>query len=81
METRTKIGENGRIVLPSRYRKHLGVHPGDDLLLILGEGEVRMLTPEQAIKNAQSLVRRYVPTKKSLVRDLIEERRREAEHE
>lgn len=48
-EIRTKIGEGGRIVLPAEYRKALGLKPGDEVVLVLREGEVRLLTPKQAI--------------------------------
>ena len=40
-------------------------------------GEIHVSTPEQAIKHAQALVRRYVPPGRLLSEELIAERRLE----
>ncbi len=80
-EIRTKLAEGGRIVIPAEYRKALGLHVGDEVILRLEEGEVRLLTPRQAIRRAQAVVRRYVGERRSLVEELIAERRAEAERE
>ena len=79
--TRSKIGLGGRVVIPSRYRKALGIKPGDEVLVRLEDGEIRILTPRQALARAQGLVRRYVTTDQSLVDELLADRRREAERE
>ena len=75
---KTKIGKNGRVVIPATYRKALGLKAGDDVVLELVEGEVRIITPAAALQRAQTLVRRYVPREQSLVKELLEERRKEA---
>lgn len=80
-EAKTKVDAGGRVVLPSGYRKALGVEPGDEVVLVLEEGEVRVLTPAQAVARAQALVRRYVPAGSKLVDELIRERRAEAKRE
>lgn len=80
-EVRTKLAEGGRIVIPAEYRKALGLKVGDEVILRLAEGELRVLTPRQAILRAQQLVRRYVPEGHSLVDELIAERRAEAGRE
>ena len=59
----------------------MGLHRGDEVILQLEDGEVLVLTPRQAIKRAQDLVRRYVPQGRSLSQELIAERRDEAEGE
>jgi AbrB family looped-hinge helix DNA binding protein len=74
-EIRVKLTEGGRIVIPVEYRQALGLHIGDDLILRLEDGEVRIFTPQQAIKRAQELVRRYIPQGRSLSDELIAERR------
>ena len=81
MEAVTKIAEGGRIVVPSAFRKALGLKPGDAVVLVLKDDEVRLLTPERAIRRAQEIVRRYVPEGKSLVDELLEERREDARRE
>ena len=75
---RAKIGLGGRLVVPAGYRRALGVKPGDEVILSLADGEVRMSTLERAIERAQALVRRYVPADVSLADELISERREEA---
>jgi AbrB family looped-hinge helix DNA binding protein len=77
----TKMGEGGRLVIPAEYRKALGVKPGDELVLVLEENSLRVLTPREGIRRAQALVRAYVPEGVRLSDELIEERRREADLE
>lgn len=73
-----KLGEGGRLVIPADYRKALGVHVGDELVLVLEEGSVRVSTPREAIRRAQAVVRSYVPEGKRLSDELIKERRKES---
>jgi AbrB family looped-hinge helix DNA binding protein len=79
--TRVKVAEGGRIVIPAEYRKRLGVQVGDDVILQLDDGEIRLFTVREAIRRAQAMVRRYVPEGVSLVDELIAERRAEAARE
>ena len=76
-EIKTIMREGGRVVIPSKYRKTLGIKPGDELVLLLEEGEIRIVTARHAILQAQALVRRYVPKGRSLSKELIQERREE----
>ncbi len=80
-EVRTKIGAGGRVVIPARYRKRIGVDVGDEIVLVLDGESVRLLTPRQAVKQAQAIVRRYIPAADRLADELIEERRREAKRD
>jgi AbrB family looped-hinge helix DNA binding protein len=75
---KTKISESGSVVIPSEYRKQLGLEVGDEVMIGLVNGEVRIFTLEQAIKRAQEIVRRYVPEGRSLSDDLVAERRQES---
>ncbi len=76
-EVKTKLTEGGRIVIPAEYRQALGLRPGDEVILRLEDGEVRLFTPRQAIKRAQELVRHYIPRERALAAELIAERRAE----
>lgn len=76
-ETTVKISEGGRIVIPAEYRKQLGLEIGDELILRVEQGELKLLTHQQAIRQAQELVSRYVPKERSLSDELIAERRGE----
>ena len=75
---KTTIREGGRLVIPAAYRKALGIKPGDEVLLTLEDGEIRMVSTRQAVARAQAMVRRYVPRGRSLSGELLEERREEA---
>jgi bifunctional DNA-binding transcriptional regulator/antitoxin component of YhaV-PrlF toxin-antitoxin module len=68
-------------VIPAEFRRELGVNTGDEVVMHLEDGELRIVTLERAIRRAQELVRRYVPEGRSLVAELLAERRREAERE
>ena len=77
-EIKTKLGDGGRLVVPAKYRKTLGIKPGDEVILVLEDGELRLLTPQRAVQRAQSLVRRYIPKGRNLTEELLQERREEA---
>jgi AbrB family looped-hinge helix DNA binding protein len=74
---RTHLSQGGRVVIPADYREALGLKPGDDVMLVLEENEVRLITPHQAVKRAQSLVRQYVPPGRTLTEELLADRRQE----
>ncbi|WP_245912100.1 AbrB/MazE/SpoVT family DNA-binding domain-containing protein [Brunnivagina elsteri] len=74
---KTKISEGGRVVIPSEYRKQLGLEVGDEVMIQLVDGEMRIFTLEQAVKRSQQIVRRYIPEGRSLSGELLEERRQE----
>jgi AbrB family looped-hinge helix DNA binding protein len=76
-----RMGENGRLVIPAEYRRALGVEPGDELVLVLEDNSVRVLTPREGIRRAQALVRSYIPEGVRLSEELIEERRRSTDLE
>lgn len=74
---KTHLSQGGRIVIPAGYRKALGLKPGDDVVLVLEGNEVRLVTPRQAVKRAQLLVRQFVPRGRALTDELIKDRRQE----
>lgn len=78
-ENLVKVGEGGRVIIPASLRKAMGVSTGDELIVRLVDGELRMLTPRQGVRLAQSLVRQFVPKGSRLVDELVEERRKEDE--
>ena len=55
--------------------------PGDDVILVLEEEEIRLMTLRRAIQRAQEIVGRYIPEGRSLSDALIQERREEAARE
>ena len=75
--TRARVSEGGRILIPAEYRRALGVGIGDEVILRLVDGELRIRTLMAAIQHAQALVRQYIPAGRSLADELIAERRSE----
>ena len=74
----TRLTNGNRTVIPMAIRKSLGLHVGDAITLVLQHnGEVRLLTQAEAIRQAQQLVRQNVPAGRSLVEELLAERREE----
>jgi AbrB family looped-hinge helix DNA binding protein len=80
-ETRARINENGRIVIPSLFRRALGISPGDTVVLRLEKDELRISTLRQRLAKAQRMLRKHVPKGTSLVDELIAERREAARRE
>lgn len=78
---RTWITKSGRIVIPAEFRRELGLQTGDEVILRLIDGEVRIRTRREAIKEAKAIVRKHVKKGRSLVDELNEERRAEAKRE
>ncbi len=78
----TKLSDGNRVVIPAAIRKSLGLQIGDTITLVLQEnGEVRLLSQAEAVRQAQNLVRRFIPEETNLVDELIAERRSESASE
>jgi AbrB family looped-hinge helix DNA binding protein len=80
-ETRLRVNENGRVVIPAPFRKALGINPGDEVILRLEDDELRITTMKRRIERAQRHLRKYVKPGVSLVKELIAERREAAKRE
>jgi len=80
-ETRTRVSQNGRVVIPASFRKTLGINVGDEVLLRLQDNELRITTQQRRIQHAQRRARRYVKPGTSLVDELLAERREAARNE
>ena len=81
MQITTRLGSDGRIVLPAIVRRALGLRPGDQLIVDVEGQEIRLVTVAEAARRAQELVRRYVDPGESLAESLVAERRRESKGE
>ncbi len=81
MENKTRIARGGRIVVPVKLRKALEIQIGDEIVMRLESGSIRLIPLRQAVNLAQKAVRKYVPKGTSLVDELIRARREEAKRE
>ena len=79
--TTTRVAEGGRVVIPAEYRNALGLRVGDEVMIELEGGTMRILTIGEAIRRAQEIVLQYVPQEVSLVDELMAQRRAEAARE
>lgn len=80
-ETRTRINDNGRLVIPSSFRKALGIEAGDEVVLRLENDELRITTQQLRIRRAQERARKYLKPGRSLAKELLAERREVAKRE
>lgn len=83
MESFTLHTDNqGRVMLPSWWRKREGVNPSTELCVAVTEqGALVLETREQGLRRAQALLRKYIPERVTLSDELIAERRAEASRE
>lgn len=75
-----RILEGGRIVIPARFRKELGLKQGDSVTLELDDGVLRILTVRERLRRARELLAPFL-TGGSVVDEFIAERREEARKE
>jgi AbrB family looped-hinge helix DNA binding protein len=81
IETRTRVNENGRVVIPASFRKALGINVGDEIVLRMEDNELRLMTLKRRLERAQESIRRHIKPGRSLVDELIAERREAAKRE
>jgi AbrB family looped-hinge helix DNA binding protein len=77
----TRLGENGRIVIPAPIRETMGLTPGDTLNISLDEDGLRIQTIRQQIARAQAIMRKHASPGRCISDELIAERRLEAKRE
>ncbi|MBK6315807.1 MAG: AbrB/MazE/SpoVT family DNA-binding domain-containing protein [Blastocatellia bacterium] len=75
---RVVLSEGGRIVIPASVRKALVVGPGDSLSLRVEDRELRIVSQREAVRRAQDIVSKPIASGRSLVKEMREERKREA---
>ena len=74
---RTRLGENGRVVIPVAFRKLLGLKIGDPLVVRLDEDGLRIESRRAAVRAAQRMIRERVPKGELLTERLFSMRRAE----
>jgi AbrB family looped-hinge helix DNA binding protein len=80
-ETRMRVNQNGRIVIPAAFRKAIGIEVGDEVVLRIQDDELRITTQQRRIRRAQQRARTYLKPGTSLVDELLAERREAAKNE
>lgn len=77
----TRIDGQGRVVIPAAIRHALGMEPGDPVAVRIVDGEIRITTRRAALQRARATVMAATRGRRSLVDELIAERRAEAARE
>jgi AbrB family looped-hinge helix DNA binding protein len=80
-ETKVIIGKGGRINIPAQHRRALGLSDGDEVIVGIEGGILRIESREDAIRRMQRKVRERFGEGRSLSEELIAERREEARAE
>jgi antitoxin PrlF len=75
---RGKVSGEGRVVLPAELRKEFGIKDGEEVMFSRTEYGIQITTLDQAIRQAQEMVRRYIPKGVSLVDELHKARRQDS---
>ena len=69
------VGENGRMIIPSLFRKTLNLKAGDELVVKLSpDNDIVIHSPKQSLKKLQDL---FKSSSESFVDELLEMRRKE----
>ena len=75
---RVRLGDRGRLVLPAEVRKEMNLRAGDELVITQDqEGSIRLTTVRQVVREMRGIYRSKAPNR-SLAKELIAERRKEA---
>lgn len=81
MSYKIRLGERGRLVLPAAIRKRLGLRAGEYLNLTVGsDGDLQLSSLRQVVRESRGKYGTRAPHR-SLVDELIAERRSEARRE
>jgi len=75
------MNRQGRVVVPAPIRRAMGVSGPTDLLFRYEDGRLIVETLDAAVTDVQAVVAGFIPSERSLVDELIAERRAEAASE
>jgi AbrB family transcriptional regulator (stage V sporulation protein T) len=77
----SRVGEDGRIVIPAPARKELDLKPGDTVVIESDGHSLLLRSYAEIIKETQAYFRQFVQPGVSVVDELIAERQAEAARE
>ncbi|MER8385994.1 AbrB/MazE/SpoVT family DNA-binding domain-containing protein [Mesorhizobium sp. M1380] len=71
---RVKLGEGGRFVIPAAMREEMGVKPGEDMILHVESGELRVRSWLQNLRRVQAELSALKQPGESVVDEFLKER-------
>jgi len=81
MSVTTKLDRAGRLFLPLKIRRELGLSEDSDLVIRVENGSIRIMTRDAAITEVQQRLKKYKRPGRSIVDELAAERLEEARRE
>lgn len=76
LRAKARMGPAGRVVIPAGIRTAMGLKEGDMLVATFADGELKLVTVPEAVRRAQTLVRKFIPEDVKLVDEFLAERRK-----
>jgi AbrB family looped-hinge helix DNA binding protein len=77
-DTFVEVGPKGRIVIPAAIRRDLGIHEGTQLAVVVDAGGIVLMPRGEVKRRLRAL---FATAPGSLARELIDERRADADRE
>jgi AbrB family looped-hinge helix DNA binding protein len=77
----SRLNDNGRIVIPSKIRKTMGLKPGDVVVMSLEDGVLRIESHLATIRRIQEEFKKFATPGTLASDELIADRREEARRE
>ena len=81
ISTQTRINQNGRIVIPFRVRRAMGIEPGDAVVLTLEDGVLRVEPQRARIRRIQDELKQFAKLGSMASDEVVKERHEEARDE
>ena len=81
MLAKAKVSKGGKIAIPSACKKALNILDGDELLFDITENQVIISPVKFTLQKVRKLLKENNPTKRSLVEELLQERKQELKNE
>jgi AbrB family looped-hinge helix DNA binding protein len=78
---KSKLNDNGRIVIPAEIRKEMSLNPGDTVVMALENGVLKIESQRTRVRQVQQSLNKLIPAGRRLSDELIENRREEARQE
>lgn len=75
---KSHIDKNGRLLIPSFFRKALHLEPGEEVILYQEGGEIKIRTFKDSLARARKLLKQYNKENLDPVSLLLKERREES---
>lgn len=78
---KSRINENGRIVIPAEIRKSMGLKAGDTVVMTLADGILRIESQRVKIQRIQEDFKKFTKPGERASDELVADRREEAGRE